>query len=707
MRDAQARGATFADTQKLQETIGDIDRQRYHNQLDGRAAQGALQEARVNNFVSGFLAEGDRVQNEVSKFNQAISDYRDKIKQAFGGLLVEKRVDFQDVKQLDKLNAFRVGAPGNRNEPNGHDLLQIDQQKVRDTFRAFINAKKEADALGDRIARANAVQQEVIKSFNPVAPPVGVAGGAPPAAAAPPRVVGGGMVERPGTATPLDRSVGGGMMERGGTGTPGTSPDRGVGAGMVEREAMPTDIPLKIIGHAGPWGAVPIFATPQTPEQARALIKSEQELQQAKAQAQVAAANSIKLMKDLGFEGSYSDNGRFEIKVANSYFANSVAQAVDQMRPTWEAQAKERRQAAEQKIAANQNFIAMVETVQRFAGPAAAAQVVKAVSDAKPAGGPTPELAQEALRIFSPYLSSNSSTVRPDNTSGESRTSGSSPNAGTIGVGDQPLQLVGFTTGPYGLLVPVLSSPSREKAQQNKASSQTGTQVVIGEQTGDSKAGDKKKNDGSSISVYIEGKPSQRDSNRKDEGSSRQQTARQTDQPQQQQRQQSQQQGGGTTVKPAEEPTRTAPPTDTLRDVGSQQPDTGRNPLVPKDDFVVAKKAQSSGTAGIARKPDDKLRWTNTTRPNQTGQGNSVQAKSDIPDKAVGPSLLTEKPATRSSSDDPPPGGKTIGNSEIDPRLEFAAWVTDQLKAAVKDDSIFRHQGSAGGRSGDSRPNRP
>ena len=125
-----------------------------------------MQEARTANFIPGIIADGDRAQNEVSKFNNDISDYRDKVKQAFGDMLIERKIDFQDVKQLDKVNAFRVNAPGDeRTEPNGHDLLQIDHQKVRENVRAFVEAKKDLDTQGDRIARANAVQQEVIKAI--------------------------------------------------------------------------------------------------------------------------------------------------------------------------------------------------------------------------------------------------------------------------------------------------------------------------------------------------------------------------------------------------------------------------------------------------------------------------------------------------------------------------------------------------------------
>ena len=239
------------------------------------------------------------------------------------------------------------------------------------------------------------------------------------------------MVERAGTATPPDWLVGGGMMERGGTGAPAAGADRAVGGSMVEREPMPADIPLKVVGLTlGPNGLpIPVFATPKTPEQARELINSEQELQQAKAQVKAAAEKSANIIKALGFEGDYADSGRFEIKVAHSPFAGAVADGIKQMQPKWEAEARQRRQAAEaahrQKVEANQNFIAMVETVQRYAGPAAAAQMVKAVSDAKPAGGPTPELAAEALRIFSPYLAWRFRLARPRHRPTTARTSGS------------------------------------------------------------------------------------------------------------------------------------------------------------------------------------------------------------------------------------------------------------------------------------------
>ena len=65
------------------------------------------------------------------------------------------------------------------------------------------------------------------------------------------------------------------------------------------------------------------------------------------------------------------------------------------------------------------------------------------------------------------------------------------------------------------------------------------------------------------------------------------------------------------------------------------------------------------------------------------------QAKVDIPDKAVGPTLSAEKPATRSSLDDPPPAGTVIGKDNIDAKAEFAAWVVDQIKNAVNDNSDF------------------
>ena len=102
--DAKAAGASYNDVQKLQQNLNDIDMQRYNNQLDRAIAQNGLQDAKQANFIPSVIASGDRMQTEVSQFNNQMSDFRDAVVKAGGGMIVQNRLDFNNVQALAKLD---------------------------------------------------------------------------------------------------------------------------------------------------------------------------------------------------------------------------------------------------------------------------------------------------------------------------------------------------------------------------------------------------------------------------------------------------------------------------------------------------------------------------------------------------------------------------------------------------------------------------